>query len=266
MCFLPKLIVLAASVALPYSVAAQSTDEALPPGVLASVNGRPIPQLSVDSVAQQISDAGQEVDQQRILDELIDLEVLTQAAEQLNLDKEAEIGAALQLQYTQTMANAYLARKSEEYTFTDEQLRAEYEEQTANVDRNEFKASHILVESTEDADKVLADLAGGKSFTDAAAEYSIDATSENGGDLGWFVGATMVPEFAEAIATMQSGDVSETAVKSEFGYHIINLQDKREAALPDFNSVKAGLSNLAMRKALQEHVAELKASANIKSQ
>lgn len=264
--FLSRTLLLSAAVALPFSVAAQSSEEALPPGVLASVNGRPIPELSLENVARQISETGQEVDQQRILEELIDLEVLTQAAEEMDLDKEAEIAATLQLQYTQTMANAYLARKSEEFTFSDEELQAEYDAQSASVDRNEFKASHILVESEEDAQKVLADLDTGKSFADAAADYSIDATSENGGDLGWFAGSTMVPEFADAIATMEAGEISKEAVKSEFGYHIINLQEKREAALPDFNAVKAGLTNLAMRKALQEHVASLKATANIKTQ
>ncbi|MFK7995995.1 MAG: peptidylprolyl isomerase [Granulosicoccus sp.] len=262
-----KALVLTVSAALPVNAIAQSSDENLPEGVLASVNGRPIPQISVDNVAQQIVEAGQEADPARILDELINLEVLTQAAEELNLDKEPEISATLQLQYTQTMANAYLARKSADMTFTEEELRAEYEAQSENVDRGEFKASHILLESSEDALKVLAELDSGKPFADAAAEHSIDPAGEdNGGDLGWFVGSTMVPEFAAAIATMEVGEISKQPVQSEFGYHIIYLVDKRDAALPDFNSVKSGLTNLAVRRALAEHVDALKATANIKTQ
>lgn len=260
----PPPLLLLASLMIPVSVYAQNTDENLPAGVLASVNGRPIPQISVESVAQQIEEAGQEAEAGRILDELINLEVLTQEAEKLDMDKDPDIAAALQLQYTQTMANAYLARKSAEMSFSDEQLRAEYDAQSASVDRDEFKASHILLESEEQALNVLSMMKEGKSFSDAAAEYSIDATADNGGDLGWFVGATMVPEFAQAVATMQVNDISEQPVKSEFGYHIINLVDKRLAALPDFNAVKSGLTNLAVRRALAEHVDELKASSNIK--
>ena len=262
---LAKSLTLTVVAALPLSVMAQSSDDELPDGMLASVNGRPIPQISVDNVAQQITEAGQEADPARILDELINLEILTQAAEELDLDKEPEISATLQLQYTQTMANAYLARKGAEMTFTEEELRSEYEAQSVNVDRGEYMASHILLETSEDALKVLAEIKAGKSFADAAVEYSVDPAGENGGDLGWFVGSTMPPEFATAISTMEVGDISEEPVQSEFGYHLINLVDKRQAALPDFNSVKSGLTNLAVRKALAEHVDELKASANIKT-
>ncbi|MFK8081160.1 MAG: peptidylprolyl isomerase [Granulosicoccus sp.] len=264
---LTRALMLTVAAALPVTAMAQTADETLPEGILASVNGRPIPQMSVDSVAQQITEAGEQADPDSILEELINLEVLTQAAEKLDLDKLPEISAALQLQYTQTMANAYLASKSADLTFTDEQLRSEYDTQAANVDRGEYKASHILLESSQEAIKVLAELDAGQSFADAAAQYSIDPSGEgNGGDLGWFVGSTMVPEFAEAIAQMQVGEVSSEPVKSDFGYHIISLEDKRDAALPDFNSVKSGLTNLAIRRALAEHVAELKAAANIKTQ
>lgn len=245
--------------------AQDNTDKTLPDGVLAVVNGRPIPQLSVDNVAQQITDSGQPADPEQILQELINLEVLTQAAEAMELDKDEDIAATLQLQYTQTMANAYLARKSAELDFTEEELRAEYDEQSAAVDTAEFRASHILLESIEDAEKVLKELEDGKAFDDLASQYSVDPTGENGGDLGWFQSATMVPEFSAAVATMQVGDTSETPVESEYGFHIIKLVDKRNSALPDFESVKPGLTNLAIRKALARHVEELKATADIQA-
>lgn len=242
---------------------AQATDNELPNGILASVNGRPIPTLSVDNVAEQLRAGGQEADRKRILEELINLEVLTQAAEALDLDKLPEISATLQLQYTQTMANAYLASKGAEMKFSEEELRAEYASQSEVVDRSEYRASHILLETKEIAAEVMEKLAEGKKFDALAKLYSIDPAGENGGDLGWFQSSTMVPEFSEAVAVMEIGDVSETPVKSEFGYHIIKLLDKRNAALPDFESVKAGLTNLAIRKALANHVEELKSAAEI---
>lgn len=260
-----NILLLTAAVAIPAATLAQSTDEPLADGVLATVNGRPIPRISVENVAQQIVETGEEVDLPRILDELINLELLTQAAEELDLDKLPEISATLQLQYTQTMANAYLASKSAEMSFTEEELRAEYDAQSANVVRDEFRASHILLETAEDAMSVIAELDAGKSFAQAAAEHSIDPAGENGGDLGWFVGATMDPAFAGALADMNVGDISSEPVQTEFGFHVINLVESRDAALPDFNSVKTGLTNLAIRRALAAHVEELKTSADIQT-
>jgi peptidyl-prolyl cis-trans isomerase C len=242
-----------------------NADAPLPQGALASVNGRPIQDLSVENVVQQITASGEQADRERILDELINLEVLTQAAEALDLDKTPEISAALQLQYTQTMANAYLARKGAEMSFSEDELRAEYESQSAAVDRAEFRASHILLETREQAEEVIAELAAGKKFDALARLRSIDPAGENGGDLGWFQANTMVPEFTSAVAAMQVGETSSEPVESEFGFHVIKLLDRREAALPDFESVKAGLTNLAVRKALARHVEELRAAASVKT-
>ena len=252
--------------ALSMGVNAQSDQASEAENILATVNGRPITQKAVDAIEQQLSADDPQTDSQGILEELINLEVLTQAAEELNLDLEPDISTTLQLQYTQTMANAYLARKSEEMSFTDEQLRAEYALQTANAERSEYRAAHILLETAEQATAVLTELDEGKPFADAAAEHSIDSSAENGGDLGWFAGSTMVVEFAEAVAEMEPGDVSSAAVQSDFGFHIIRLDEKRDAALPDFESVKSGLTNLAVRRALSEHVEELKDLAEIKTQ
>ena len=251
------------SVVISPGALAQTDGPSSTDGVVATVNERPIQQISLDNVARQISADGQQADLSQILDELINLEVLTQAAEELDLDKDPEVSATLKLQYTQTMANAYLASKSAELTFTDEQLRELYDSQSESADRAEYKASHILLETQEEATKVLAEITEGESFSDAAAEYSIDPSGDSGGDLGWFVSASMTPQFAEAVAGMEVGDISEAPVETEFGYHIINLVDKREAALPDFDSVKSRLTNLAVRQALAEQVDELKAAAEI---
>ena len=240
-----------------------TTDAALADGVLASVNGRPIPQMSVENVAQQLTAAGETADRAQILEELINLEVLTQAAEEMELDKNPEVSAALQLQYTQTMANAYLARRGADMTFSEEELKAEYESQSESVDRAEFRASHILLDNEDTAREVLAELAAGKKFDALAKLHSIDPAGDNGGDLGWFQSSTLPPEFTSAVAQMQVGETSMEPVQTEFGYHIIKLVDKRNTALPDFESVKSGLTNLAVRKALAQHVEDLRAAAQI---
>jgi peptidyl-prolyl cis-trans isomerase C len=149
--------------------------------------------------------------------------------------------------------------------FSEDELRAEFDAQAAAVDRAEYRASHILLETREEAEEVIAELAAGKPFDALASTYSIDPAGENGGDLGWFQGTTMVPEFTAAVATMDVGETSSEPVESEFGFHVIRLADKREAALPDFNSVKPGLTNLAVRKALARHVEDLRKAADIQT-
>lgn len=262
---LAKFLLLSALLAMGVNqLAFGQSKDSLPEGALASVNGRPIPELSVDNVERQLKASGQETDREKILEELINLEILTQAAESINLDKQAEVSANLQLQYTQTMANAYLAKVGADMTFSEDDLKAEYDSQSANVDRAEYRGSHILLESSKQAKDMIAKLTAGAKFEDLAKEHSVDPAGDNGGDLGWFQSSTMPPEFSEAIALMSVGDVSKTPVKSEYGYHIIKLVDKREAALPDFDSVKSGLTNLAVRRALADHVEALKLAADIK--
>ena len=264
-------LALAALPAAAQDAADPADDEALPDGVLATVNGRPVPALSLENIVRQIEAQGAEPgqeggppDRERILRELIDLEILTQEAEKRKLDEQPDIAAALQLQYTQTMANAYLAATGDEMEITDEELRAEYERQTANMVENEYRASHILLESEEDARGVIDELADGAAFETLAEERSTDPTGANGGDLGWFRAGAMIPEFVDAVAAMETGDTSEAPVQSDFGFHVIRLDEKRGAALPDFEAVKPGLTNLVLRDRLAAKVEALREGADIR--
>jgi len=214
-------------------------------GVLASVNGNPITQGAVATVADQLSSAGQAPDFDSILDELINMEVLTHAAEEIELDSLPDVADAIRIQYTQTMANAYLARISSELTFTDDDLRAEYDLQSASVER--------------------ADVAKDKDFALLADLYSIDPTGQNGGELGWMQSSTLPPEFVEVVASLNQGDVADAAVETEYGFHIIKLTDKRETALPEFEAVKDGLADLVKRKALALHLENLRAKSTIQT-
>jgi peptidyl-prolyl cis-trans isomerase C len=254
------LTALALALTAPYT----STQAApLEEGVLATVNGNPITTIAVNNVADQITTSGETAAQENILNELINLEVLTQAAEKIDLDKVPAVAAAIQLQYTQTMANAYLARISSELSFSDAEVRAEYEAQTANVDRSEYQTSHILVGNQDTANDVIKDLSAGKEFEAMAKLYSTDPSGQSGGDLGWIQGSSLPPEFIEVVADLTVGDFSKTAVKTEYGFHIIKLNDKREASLPDLKSVEKGLMDLLVRKALAKHLEDLRAEAEI---
>lgn len=255
--------VLLASVLLAGSHFVASPVSALEDGVIAIVNGNPISTIAVDNVASQLTESGEARDQETIVNELINMEVLTQAAEKIELEKLPEVAAAIHLQYTQTMANAYLAKISSELEFTDEELQAEYDLQSANVDTSEYRAAHILVGNQETADDVLADLAEGKDFGSMANLYSTDPSGQSGGDLGWMQSSSLPPEFVDAIAPLDVGDHTPYAVQTDFGLHIIKLIDKRNAALPDFESVKPGLNDLLARKALAAHMQKLRDDAEI---
>lgn len=251
------------------------TDEALPEGVMAVVNGRTIPTIALENIVRQIEAQGAAQgepgernggppDRERILGELIDLEILTQEAEKLGLDEQPEIAAALQLQYVRTMANAYLAETGDAMEITEEELRAEYERQTAGLANDEYRASHVLLESEADAQAVIDALADGADFETLAEERSSDPSGANGGDLGWFRADAMVPEFAEALTAMEVGETSDAPVRSEFGWHVIRLDEERGAALPDFEAVRPGLENLVLRDRLAAKVEALRESADIR--
>jgi peptidyl-prolyl cis-trans isomerase C len=240
------------------------TKTADPDAIAAVVNGKPILKLAAERVAQQIQAQGQDADINRIVDELINLEVLTQAAEKLELDKAPEVATALQLQYTQTMANAYLGAFSNDHVVTEEQMRAEYDKQIAAIDTVEYKASHILMDSQDAAADVLAKIETGSDFAEMAKEHSTGPTGPNGGDLGWFQPENMVPEFSAAVSQMDVGAVSSEPVQTQFGWHIISLTDKREAAKPDYSDpVKAGIRNTLISNALAAQVEKLRQEATI---
>ena len=247
------------------------TAEALPEGVLAIVNGRAIPAIALENIVRQIEaqgaargENGGPPDRERILGELIDLEILAQEAEKLALDEQPEIAAALKLQYVRTMANAYLAETGDAMEIGEDELRAEYERQTAGLENAEYRASHVLLESEADARAVIDALADGADFETLAKERSVDPSGANGGDLGWFQADAMVPEFVEALTAMAVGGTSEAPVRSEFGWHVIRLDETRGAALPDFEAVRPGLENLVLRDRLAARVEALRESADVR--
>jgi len=163
------------------------------------------------------------------------------------------------------MANAYLARISSELTFTEDDLKAEYKIQSESVERTEYELSHILVPNAETAADVLRDIAEDKKFERLADLYSIDATGKTGGGLGWMQNSTLPDEFREVVQTLRKGDIATQAVETEYGFHIIKVTDTRESALPAFEAVRDGISDLVRRKALALHLENLRADAAIES-
>lgn len=197
------------------------------------------------------------------LEELIDMALLRQAAEQRGLDQDLEIQRQLDQLRTNVLANHYVQRFMDEQDFTETALRAEYEAQIAAAGDEEFRARHILVDDADLAADLIAQLAAGADFVALAREHSTDTTANRGGDLGWFQLDMMVTEFAEALAQLTPGQVTAEPVQSRFGWHVIELQETRALDLPAFEEVIEALQQILANRALQSELELLRQRATI---
>lgn len=229
---------------------------------VAVVNGEKITRQDLESVKAQMPGRGSD---EQIVEQLVELKLLAQKARKEGLDKQAEIKAELERARESILANHLVRKMLDSKTFTDEELKAEYDEIIAKMPKKEeYKAAHILVEDETQAKELLAKLANGADFAQLAKEHSADPGSkEQGGDLGWFEPSMMVPEFAKAVTELEPGKTSSAPVKTQFGWHIIKLEDKRQIPPPAFESVKPQLSNMLRQKAVEQFVKDARAQAKV---
>lgn len=241
-----------------------AADDAMPENAIATVNGKPVMSFARDAVTSQLRNNGQEANDQQILDELINLELLAQGAEERGLHEMPEVSALIRLQYTQTLAQALMGDLSKDIEITDEDLRAEYERQTAGMSIDEYRASHILLEDEAAAKSIIEELDNGADFAELAKTHSTGPTGPTGGDLGWFQLESMVPAFSNALKEMAVGEKSHQPVQTEFGWHVIHLADKRGTDKPKFEDTKGELRNIIMRERLSAMIADMREKADIK--
>jgi len=238
-------------------------DEDFPADTMAVVNGKAVLRGAHTAIVRQLQQNGQQVDSEQILDELINLELLTQKAEGQDLHNRGDIAALLRLQYVQTMAQAFMGVLSKDVDISDEALRREYEVQTAQMAVDEYLASHILLEDELSAREVVESLNNGADFATLAKSKSTGPTGPSGGDLGWFQTENMAPEFSAAVEKMSVGDFSSEPVKSDFGWHVIYLADKRSSQKPAFEAIQSDLRNFLLRRALSGQIDALRSEADI---
>ena len=227
----------------------------------ATVDGRAIPDMAVDNVARQLEADGHAADRATILDELVDMEVLAQAAERAGLDAEPAIATALALQRMQTLANAWLADASDRIEITDDELREEYARQRSALVEREFRASHVLLPTEAEAREVLAALDAGTAFGTLVVERSLDPTGD--GDLGWVARGGIDDALVEALEGLAPGRVAPEPVATDFGFHVLRLDEARAASPPDFTAVRDGLRELVLRRRLAERVATMREAADV---
>jgi peptidyl-prolyl cis-trans isomerase C len=212
---------------------------------LAVVNGVAIPQARMDFVMKMQTQNGQPDSpeaRKQVRDVLITREIISQEAAKLGLDKNPEFQAQMDLARQQVLVNAYLEDQMKKNDPTEEELRAEYEKvksETFDPNAKEYKARHILVKTEKEAQAILAQLKKGAKFDDLAKKKSTDTGSnKKGGELEWTDGNNMVKPFAEAMRALGKGQTSEKPVQTQYGFHIIRVDDVRGVQFPAFEEVK----------------------------
>lgn len=197
------------------------------------------------------------------LNNLISIKLLAKAAHESGLESRPGVMAAISLQREQLLAQMLLQERAGNQVPSEEALKKAYAEKYAAA-RQEYKASHILVKTEDEAKKIIEQLGSGADFATLAKEKSIDPSSKKGGDLGWFESSQMVQTFSDAVATMNIGTYSTKPVQSQFGWHVIKLEDKRAAKkAPEFDSVRPRLQSELQRNALTQYIEELRSKAKI---
>jgi peptidyl-prolyl cis-trans isomerase C len=203
-------------------------------------------------------------DRKEALDKITAIIAAEQEAEKEGLAQEPETRAQLEFQRLNVMLGALAQKYLKDKPATDAELKAAYDARVAEMPKLEYRARHILVEKEETAQEVLAKLAKGAKFEALAKQYSTDPSKEKGGDLDWHTAAQWVPPFAEAVQKLAKGETTKAPVHSQFGYHIIRLDDTRPTpAPPAFETVKDRLAPAVQNKKFVDYIESLKKAAKI---
>lgn len=233
---------------------------------IVTVNGVTIPQSRIDMRLKAALSQGQPDSPElrnAIIDEMINIEVLAQAASKKGINKQAEIVQQIELTKQGILANAFIQDYLKAHPVSEDSLKQEYERVNKMRGNKEYKVSHILVKTEEEA-KAVADQLKSKKFEDVAMDKSQDpGSSVKGGDLGWAVPGNFVKPFADAMVALKKGDIS-SPVQSQFGWHVIRLEDTRDLKVPAFDEVKAQLNQHMQQQMVQKLISEQRSKAAIK--
>ena len=264
-----------AALLLPAAALAQSepaksepakSEPAKPSQVVATVNGYDITasevQLAADDILPQLGDVPPNLRFPFVVEYLMERHLLAQAAVKEGIVETAEYKRRLAFYQAKALRDAYFTDKLKP-SVTDEAIKKSYDEQAAKVEAEErARARHILVATEEEAKNVSARLAKGEDFAALAKELSQDGSKELGGDLGYFTAGEMVPAFSEVAFGLKVGEVSQP-VQTEFGWHVIKLEDRKVGGAQPYEEVKEAIRMVLLRKSVQDKLVELRQSAKI---
>jgi peptidyl-prolyl cis-trans isomerase C len=250
----------------PQAAAAPPAAAAVVGDAAAIVNGKPISKASVEALRAEMGRRGGNIPEDKIVEELIKRELMSQEAEAEGLIKDAKVAARLENARRLALSQAAVEHFVATAQVSDEELKKEYDQRIGSMSASEFKAKHILVDSEKTAKEVIAKLQKGEKFADLAKKLSKDPGSkEKGGDLGWFNPQQMVPAFSQAVMALKNGETTKAPVQSQYGWHVIQREDSRDQPPPPFDAVKDQLRSMLQSQKLQQHLADLQGKAKIEN-
>ncbi len=243
-----------------------STLEKLPRGIAAYVNDE---KISADLLAayqqtKQSQQATSLATPSAQLDELINLRLLVQKARQMQLDNTAHVQTLLELQADALIAQTYLDQFTRQLRITEADLKQAYQKQYVETPAIEYKTRHILVKTRKEATEIMRALAQGEDFATLARKHSRAPDASFGGALEWFRPETVSKRFSEAVFRLGENELSREPIKTEHGWHVILLENKRKALIPAFPEVRTTLYNRLRQEEIEKHLKELRKHSQIK--
>jgi peptidyl-prolyl cis-trans isomerase C len=235
--------------------------------VIATVNGQPIHLGDLQAASQGLPDNLRNLPPQMLfpmlLDQLIDGRALVIEAEKQGLDKDPVVARQMKMAADRALQSALLS-KVVGPTVTDAAVKARFEKDTAGQPpEEEVHAAHILVPTEEQAKKIIAELDGGADFATLAKQNSTDPGGKNGGDLGFFKKDDMVPEFSAAAFALKPGEITQTPVHTQFGWHVIKVEERRAAPPPTFEQARDELRQKMIQDGVQQAVAQARSGVTV---
>ncbi len=246
---------------------AEAKTEAAGGATVASVNGKAISRRLADAIAASQAAQGRPDSEElraQIREELIQREIIAQKAAASGFDKNPAIQAQMELARQSVLVNAYVGEFVRGHQPTEEQMKAEYEKVKAQRGDKEYKARHVLVEKEDEAKAIIEKLKKGEKFEDLAKQSKDPGSKDRGGDLGWSEPVNYVKPFADALKALAKGKFTETPVKSDFGWHVILLEDTRELKMPPMEELKQQIAQMLVQQQIAKHMQELRGQAKIK--
>lgn len=244
------------------NLSAQAADNAI-----VTVNGKQIKQSMLDFIIKEANDHGQKVDdnvKEVIVSKLISSELLYQEAIKAGIDKKPDFQMREDLARKELLVNAYLQDYVKSHPISETDSKAAYEKFRQELGDKEFKASHILLASEAEAKEIIGQINKGADFGKIAKEKSRDPGSkEKNGDLGWFSLSGMVKPFSDAVAKLAKGSISSEPVQTQFGWHVIKLEDVRELKAPAYEKVKDSLQKQLAKRQVEKMMVDLRTKATI---
>jgi peptidyl-prolyl cis-trans isomerase C len=235
---------------------------------VATVDGTPITRAEYDFYTKRLLQGRPNTEltaeqKNQILDEMISMQLIAAQAVKDGMEKDPDVATSLEVLRLRILADAESQKYLKDKEPTDAELHAEYDTAVAGLDKTEYHARHILVATKEQGEAAIKKIKGGAKFEDVAKAESTDTSKTSGGDLGWFTLARMAKPFGDAVKTLKKGEITPQPVQTQFGWHVIKLEDTRESPPPPFEQVKQQVASGAMQKKLAAYVDTLKKTAKI---